>query len=252
MATTSPQYLLLQGRRLDDPMRLHEIECFSRAVGAGNVEIKALDLVRDRPTIDQIAAHDVVFVGGSGDYSIVDDQPWTDDVLATMQALYDHQIPTLASCWGFQTMARALGGQVVTDMARAELGTFPVELTGAALADPLFSHCDSPLLVQLGHQDIVTRLPTDAIQLASSSLVENQAFCFPDRPIYCTQFHPELTRSDLRQRCRAYPEYVEKIAGVPVDAFLDQCRDTPQANSLIRRFVGMVLENGPGRFASGQ
>ena len=99
MATASPRYLLLQGRRLDDPMRLQEIECFALAISAAAEQITALDLLRDRPTIGQIEAYDVVFVGGSGDYSIADDQPWTDDLLATMQGLYDRQIPTFASCW---------------------------------------------------------------------------------------------------------------------------------------------------------
>lgn len=246
MATASPRYLLLQGRRLDDPMRLQEIECFARAISAAAEQITALDLLRDRPTIGQIEAYDVVFVGGSGDYSIADDQPWTDDLLATMQGLYDRQIPTFASCWGFQAMARALGGQVVTDLARAELGTLPIELTDEGLADPLFSHCDNPLLVQLGHQDIVTRLPSMAVHLALSPRVENEAFCFPDRLMYCTQFHPELTRADLQQRCRAYPEYVEKIAGVPIAVFLDQCQESPQADALIPRFLELVLQHNAG------
>ena len=37
---------------------------------------------------------------------------------------------------------------------------------------------------------------------------------FDRRPIYCTQFHPELNRSSLLERLQAYPKYVRTITGV--------------------------------------
>lgn len=236
-----PRILLLQGRRLEDPVRLQEVESFARAIDYQAEQIKTLDLVRDRPSLPQVAEYDIVLVGGSGDYSIVGDEPWTDDVLGVMQGIHDLKIPTFASCWGFQAMARALGGHVVTDLERAELGTHPVTLTQAAQHDPLFADCPSPILVQLGHEDIVTQLPGGAILLGSSQHVENQVFSFPDRQLYCTQFHPELTCQDLRRRCRAYPTYVEKIARVSIEEFLGECQETPEANKLLKRFISLVI-----------
>jgi GMP synthase (glutamine-hydrolysing) len=241
MPSTGPRYLLLQGRLLEDPMRIQEIRCFTHALGCDEARITPLDLLRDRPSIDQLEAFDVVFIGGSGAYSIAGEEDWVEYVLETMRGLFDRQIPTFGSCWGFQVMARALGGTVVTDPERAELGTIPLTLTDAALQDPVFGGCTTPLLAQQGHQDIVTTLPPGAVLLASSRQVVNEAFCFTDRPIYCTQFHPELRRGDFLERCHAYPQYVNEIAGLPLDEFIKTVQETPQAHQLIRRFVDHVL-----------
>jgi hypothetical protein len=39
----------------------------------------------------------------------------------------------------------------------------------------------------------------------------------------------------------AYPEYVARIARVPFDEFVHSCRETPEANSLLRRFVTLMF-----------
>jgi hypothetical protein len=43
------------------------------------------------------------------------------------------------------------------------------------------------------------------------------------------------------ERVVAYPEYVARIARVPYDQFIHSCRETPEANLLLRRFVDMVF-----------
>ena len=102
-------------------------------------------------------------------------------------------------------MAKALGGEVVTDKSRAELGSIAVRLTDAGRCDPLFSPLGDRFLAPMGHQDCVVRLPPQAILLASSESVTNQAFKVAEKPIYCTQFHPELGRQTLLERVHAYP-----------------------------------------------
>ena len=84
-------------------------------------------------------------------------------------------------------------------------------------------------------------MPPDAVLLASSDRVREQAFRFAGKPIYCTQFHPELDRTALMERVIAYPEYVARIARVPYEEFMASCRETPEANSLLRRFVEIVF-----------
>ena len=96
-------------------------------------------------------------------------------------------------------------------------------------------------LGQMGHQDIVDRLPPDAILLASTDRVENQAFCFADKPIYCTQFHPELDRRSLLERVRAYPRYIQRIAGITLEEFTELSRDTPESENLLLRFITHVF-----------
>jgi GMP synthase (glutamine-hydrolysing) len=138
-------------------------------------------------------------------------------------------------------MARALGGRVVTNLQQAELGPISLYLTEAGQHDPIFGPTPTHFLGQAGHQDIVVALPQHAVLLASSDLVANQAFSFEDKPIYCTQFHPELNRGRLRQRLQAYPQYVERIAGVSLEEFYRNSVDTPDARKILRRFVAEFL-----------
>ena len=77
-----------------------------------------------------------------------------------MESLYEHSIPTFASCWGFQALARALGGRVVTDHARAEVGVLPLDLTEAGRNGIRYSARLGPgFPVVIGHEDIVDELP---------------------------------------------------------------------------------------------
>jgi len=235
------RYLLLQVRDEHDPIRVQEVGCFARALRCMPERLRVFSLLRGRPGREHLAGVDMVLLGGSGDYSVVEGGPWLPGALDTMRDLYALSKPTFASCWGFQAMARALGGEVVTDRRRAELGTLTLRLTPAGLQDPLFSPLGTTFQAQMGHQDIVDRLPADAVLLASTDRVENQAFRIHGKPIYCTQFHPELDRASMLERVQAYPQYVERIASVPYERFIQTCAETPTANALLTRFVQHVF-----------
>ncbi len=237
----SVQYLLLQVRNAHDPMRQQEVRCFARALGCDLSQIRVWDLISGIPSQTLLDSVDVVLLGGSGDYSVAEGGPWLSEALEGMRELYTCDKPTFASCWGFQAMARALGGSVVTDLSRAELGTHLLYVTREGQHDPVFGPLGDAFLAQMGHQDIVVELPPGAVLLASSERVANQAFCFPNKPIYCTQFHPELRRNDLVERLKAYPQYVELIAGTSIAEFAETCRDTPEAEALLPRFIQHVL-----------
>ena len=235
------RFLLLQVRNADDPMRGQEISCFARAFGCAVQQIRGQDLLSGVPSRRQLDAVDVVLLGGSGDYSVAEGGEWFEVAMESMRELYDLRKPTFASCWGFQAMARAMGGKVVTDMSRAELGTLSVFLTPEGRQDEVFRGLGDTFLAQMGHQDIVDRLPEDAIRLASTDRVENQAFRFAGKPIYCTQFHPELNRQTLLERVRAYPQYIKRIAGITLEEFTARSSDTPKSETLLPRFVRHVF-----------
>jgi len=164
---------------------------------------------------------------------------WLERALDAMREIHHLAKPTFASCWGFQAMARAMGGRCINDLPNAEVGTIELRLTKAGRDDPLFSQLPPTFTAQAGHEDHVDRLPPDAILLASSARVPEQAFRFADRPIYCTQFHPELDHTAMLDRVIQYPEYVSRIAGVTFDEFVHSVQETPEANSLLHRFVAL-------------
>ncbi len=224
-------------------MRDQEVSCFVRALHCRREQLFVFDLLAGAPPAAQLDRADVVFLGGSGDYSVAAGGPWLPAALDTMRTLYETGKPTFASCWGFQAMAKALGGEVITDLSRAELGSVEVRLTPAGQADPLMSRLGERFFAQMGHQDCVTQLPPEAVLLASSERVTNQAFRFADKPIYCTQFHPELDRAALLARVSAYPWYVEQILGKSIEEFEASCRETPETGSLLANFLQVALES---------
>ena len=239
------RFLLLQVRDPDDPMLLQERDCFRRAVGLPG-QWRSHDLLGGSAPISELDAADVVMIGGSGNYSVVAGGSWLAGALQTMRTLVERGQPTFASCWGFQALAAALGGEVVTDPSRAELGDHRVRLTDSGVANPVFAPLAPEFDALMGHQDIVERLPGDAVLLASTEGVRNQAFCLSGKPIYATQFHPELTRRDFIQRVTSYPQYIRDILGLSVESFSESCQETPLANSLLPRFVRLWEQSQTG------
>jgi GMP synthase (glutamine-hydrolysing) len=238
-----PRFLLLQTRNADDGMRAQEVRCFARALDCDVLTIDVFDLLAAAPSALRLKQADIILLGGSGHYSAAGEGPWLERALDAMREIHCLKRPTFASCWGFQAMARAMGGHCVNDLPNAEVGTIELRLTDAGHADPLFGQLPTTFLGQAGHEDHVVELPSDAVLLASSGRVAEQAFRFQNRPIYCTQFHPELDRKALLERVDAYPEYVERSAGMPFDEFTASVNETPEANSLLRRFVDLVFSN---------
>jgi len=253
------RYLLLQTRNANDPMRAQEVACFALALDCAPADIGVFDLLAAAPTIGRLKQSDMILLGGSGHYSAADipaprtaderEHPptgferdtWLNATLDALREIHDRGIPTFASCWGFQAMARAMGGRCIHDLPNAELGTIEMRLTPAGQSDPVFGQLPIQFTGQAGHEDHVVALPPDAMLLASSNRIAEQAYHFVGKPIYCTQFHPELDRASLLERVRAYPEYVERIAGMAYDEFVANCQETPEANSLLRRFVKHVF-----------
>jgi GMP synthase (glutamine-hydrolysing) len=238
---TRLRYLLLQTRNSDDAMCVQEVGCFARMLGCQSSDIDVVDFLVRVPSPRELEQADVILLGGSGHYSAAGEGAWLDRSLDALRDLHRLGKPTFASCWGFQAMARALGGRCVHDPRFAELGTISVRLTEAGRLDPLFGTLPPVFDAQAGHEDYVVDLPADAVLFASSDRVRHQAFRFAGKPIYCTQFHPELDRSAIFERVAAYPQYVERIAGVSPEKFMATCRETPEANLLLRQFIELVM-----------
>lgn len=235
------RFLLLQVRDADDPMGPHEIASFRRALRPLPARIDVFDLLGGPLRQCDLAPFDFVLMGGSGAYSAATGGPWFDTAMESLRTVHGSGVPAFASCWGFQGMAAAMGGKVVHDWDRAEVGTHRLALTEAGRDDPLFGYLGPSCKVQVGHEDLVEELPRNTTLLASSVKVENHAYRFDDAPVYCTQFHPELDAAGLLGRFAAYPRYVEEVAGTTVEELSRTLEETPQAAELVRRFVEMHL-----------
>ncbi len=218
-------------------MREREVVTFARAIGCSSADIEVLDVLHEEISVQRLSGADMALIGGSGHYSACGSDDWLMRTLDGLRAIYESRLPLFASCWGFQALARALGGRVATDRSRAELGTHELALTDEGRRDPVFGLLPESFLGHMGHEDCVVELPPGAVRLASSRRVENQAYTFADRPIYATQFHPELDVEELIARVRQYPEYLELVTGLTLEEFCEAARETPDSAQLIPRFI---------------
>lgn len=222
-------------------MRGHEIACFERCFGLAAGQVEIFDLLSGVPGANTIESADVVLLGGSGNYSVARGGSWLPAALEAMVGLYESSKPTFASCWGFQAMARAMGGSVVTDHARAEVGVIWFELTEAGRRDPVFGPLGARFQAVAGHEDIVEALPVSATLLASSDRVENQAFHFPGKPIYCTQFHPELDQAGLLARIGRYTSYLRLAGARDLDELADMTPPLDHLDGILKRFLDVAF-----------
>lgn len=239
----SVRILLLQAREPGDSVREEERCSFAEKAGIGVDQIDTHDLLMGPPTRAQLAPIDALMVGGSGDFYVSNDSlPAIDDSLEFLGQIATSGFPMFASCFGFQMLVRALGGEIVYDPDTTEVGTFEIELTEEGLRDELTSVLPRAFSAQLGHKDRAERLPPGVIHLASSRLNRYQAFRIPGQPIWATQFHPELDRQTNLQR---YQRYLEGYAAVMTEddreAALERFEESPDTVQLLPRFLQIVF-----------
>jgi len=105
-------------------------------------------------------------------------------------ALFTTGIPVLGLCYGFQAMARALGGEVAPDGTR-EYGRTELTVLGGTLHDGL-PHRHP---VWMSHGDSVVRAPEGFAVTASSQRARVAAFEDVQRRLAGVQYHPEVGHS---------------------------------------------------------
>ena len=235
--------LLLQIRDQPEAER-QERACFIDACGVAVEELEAINAVASpRLTWSQVRHADALLVGGAGEHSATRGYDFSGPLGEVVRRWLDERRPFFGSCFGHHFVARLLGGEVITDRSREEIGSFDVELTPEGRTDRLFTDLPSKLTVQLGHHDRVSVLPPGSRSLAHSERCPHQAIGLPGDLAYTTQFHPELTRDDIRSRLMMYREgYLDASRdGDSIDRSLDRIlRPSPLAPRLLRRFVDLL------------
>jgi GMP synthase (glutamine-hydrolysing) len=243
-------YLLLQSRDPGDPMREHELLCFASSLGVARGGIGVVDMLARTPTRAELTGARALLMGGSGDYSCLDPDPWIGRMTSYVRdEVIPSGVPTFASCFGLQILTLALGGTMIRDPQRREVGSIDVKATAAAASDPL----PPAFVAQAGHTDRAIEAPPDAELLASSERCPVNAFRVKGRPVWATQFHPELDPDAVAKRYMAYMEKyppTDLPAGVPLSEapFLRALRPSPHATRLLQRFATFArVHEGQGR-----
>ncbi len=192
-------------------------------------------------------SHDVehgVFPGNVADYDgfvitggpagAHDQDEWVLRLLDTVREAHSRRVRLLGVCLGHHVVALALGGEVGVNPNGWEMGLTPIELTPAGLGHPTLASAPRPLRLLQTHRDIVTRLPADAVHLASSEKTAYEMFQLGDS-VFGMQGHPEMDNEELRQIIRRRekhlpPEVVSQgLASLSGEAHRDFLQSALQA-----------------------
>ena len=110
-------------------------------------------------------------------------------------AIFEAGVPVLGICYGFQTMAHALGGTVGRTGTR-EYGHTEATVAGDSC---LFAGTPDDQIVWMSHGDAVQGAPEGFTVTASTSETPVAAFESRERRLYGLQWHPEVGHSQFGQ-----------------------------------------------------
>ncbi len=149
------------------------------------------------------------------------------------QSVFELGVPVLAICYGQQTLALQLGGEVEGGHA-AEFGRAEIDIIApSALFDGIWEQ-GGRYPVWMSHGDRVTRLP-DGFSVKATS--ENAPFAVASdeaRRFYTVMFHPEVVHTP--HGAKLLSNFVRKIAGLSGDWTMAAFKD--EAIARIRAQVG--------------
>jgi GMP synthase (glutamine-hydrolysing) len=229
--------ILVSLRDPDDPMVEQERRCFEETAGLARIEIvRAAIEPLDRRVLDA----DVVFFGGSGAYSVLDKVPWVRRAVDFLAEVVEAKTPAWASCFGYQGLSLALGGEVVHDMERQRLGVYRIHR--APTGDPLFAPLPATFYAQLGHHDHVDRVPPGVTVLATGDGGLPEAFRVDGSNFWGAQFHPELDKHSTYERFQFYRSHYAPEKGDEIDRQMMAAPDTPEAARILKEIVGFARE----------
>lgn len=166
------QYTQLIARRIRELNVYSEIVPYHTEIDISDASIKA-----------------VIFSGSPFSVNAID------ALFPPLMAVSDH-FPVLGICYGAQLMAKHYGGTVAASSKR-EYGKAQLQIEERN--DIFFKNIPEQSQVWMSHSDTVKVVPEGFKILASTEGIEVAAFRsepgFTSHPLYCIQFHPEVTHS---------------------------------------------------------
>jgi GMP synthase (glutamine-hydrolysing) len=155
------------------------------------------------------------------------------------QVVFELGVPVLGICYGMQTMAAQLGGEVEPGKVR-EFGYAEVRARGHSrllegIQDRVNEKGEAFLDVWMSHGDKVTAMPPGFKRIAENPACPIAGMADEERRFYAVQFHPEVTHT--KQGRAIYTRFVHGICGCSGKDW-NMPQFVPQAIARIREQVG--------------
>ncbi|MGE4319052.1 MAG: glutamine amidotransferase [Deferribacterales bacterium] len=195
--------------------------------------VKVVDV--QKHSLPETVDFDGILVTGAHEM-VTDRHRWSEDTAAYLKKAVEAEIPVFGVCYGHQLLAHALGGVVGNHPKGPEIGTVEVTLTDDAKTDPIFKKMPKKFMAHVTHTQSVLTLPEEAVVLASNSYEPVEAFRV-GKNAWGVQFHPEYDTIISREYAIFQKEKLKDV-----DKVLSSIQDTPEANSMLERFVDYCTE----------
>ena len=233
--------LLLQIRD-EQKVRREELESFAKY---SQLEIEQIDVLNvfDTPHFQSevLNGYDALYVGGASEANVLKPEkyPFINDCIELIKSAAEIELPTFASCFGFQLAILAFGGKVLSKNKDYEMGSIPIKLTNLAEIDPVFKGVKDGFPALSIHRQYSINLPENLDLLAYTEQCLH-SFKLRDKPLWAFQFHPEVDRATVFKRLAIYKkEYTESEE--QFQQVLDSLVETPESHNLMLNFVNRVL-----------
>lgn len=234
----------------------HEAQCPPGWLGEWLADAGAdLDVRRpyagDDLPVDLSGHAGMLVLGGEMGAHDDDDFPWLAEIKQLVRAAVPAGPPVLGVCLGHQLVAVALGGEVAANPLGQQIGVLGVGWTAATETDRLFAEVASlgtDVPAVQWNNDLVTRLPDGAVDLASTPRGELQAARFAPA-VWGVQWHPEAGAEIIRPWAdHDRDDAVER--GVDIDGYVadvEAARDRLRATwrLLADAFADVCAHPGP-------
>ena len=148
------------------------------------------------------------------------------------QCIFELNVPILGICYGMQTLAEQMGGQVVS-VDKKEFGHTNLEVENKSV---LFKDINKKINVWMSHGDQVQDLPDEFELIASTHTAPIAAMQHKSLPIYAIQFHPEVTHTQdghlllnnfLFEVCHAHTDWkMNDLISSRIEEIKDQVQDS--------------------------
>ncbi len=187
-----------------------------------------------------------VILGGSGEFHFDGNCKKTDIAITTsyvflerltplFKYIFKHDIPTLGICYGHQLLGAFAGVKIRYSEEEKKVCSHEVSLVVDKNDHFLFSELPESFHAHYGHKDVLDKVPDGAVLLMNGGGKCKVSALQYKNNIYTTQFHPELTFSDLVKRIKYSPGYLPE--GVLVEEIF---KNDSHSNTILKNFAKLI------------
>ena len=206
----------------------HSSEWIPAVIDDSSIKYKILKAYERE--VCNINDYDAFIITGSK-YSVYDNFDWITDLKNFINSIVSKNKPILGICFGHQILAECLGGKVEKNKLGWELGSYKISLTENGSVHPLFKDVGEGDIVYESHQDVVSVIPENAVELAYTKKA-NQSFACNDN-VFGVQFHPEFSYDVTRALMD-----IRVSKGISIDS--DKLEESLNSKNILTNFINIV------------